>query len=120
MDERRAAVRKRVLYGAVVGVQADGRSYDCVVKNWSDLGARIEFPQDAELAEEIDLLVTQTGLSYRARVMWRRDDAVGLAFTSAPAGAYVPVDALDDQIRDTREAVRLINKVVDGALLAAG
>lgn len=116
MSERRAAVRKRVLYGAVAAMQADGHRYDCVVKNWSDLGARVEFPHEIRLTDDVALTLTQTGQSYSARVVWRRDNAVGLAFTSAPAGAYVPKDALDNEIRDTREAARLLNKLVDGVL----
>jgi hypothetical protein len=116
MDERRAAVRKRVLYGAVTATLADDRRYDCVVKNWSDLGARVEFAFPAQLTEEVALTLTQTGTSYRARVVWTRDNAVGLAFTSAPANAYIPKDALDNEIRDTKEAARLLNKLVDDVL----
>lgn len=116
MDERRAAVRKRVLYGAIAATQTGGHHYHCVVKNWSDLGARVEFPHETDISEDVALTLTQTGQSYSARVVWRRANNIGLAFTSAPAGAYIPKDALDNEIRDTKEAARLLIKVVDDVL----
>lgn len=114
--DRRAAPRKRVLFGAVAATPCDGRRYDCLVKNWSDLGARIEFPQPLKLVEDIALTVTHTGQTYRARIAWMDGKVAGVAFTSAPASTYIPDTALDKQIRDTKETVRLLNKVVDRAL----
>lgn len=116
MDERRAAVRKRVIYGAVIATQGDGRCYNCVVKNWSDLGARVEFAERTELTDDFALIVPQTGLSYRGRVVWVRDNAVGIAFTSAPSNTYIPDDALDAQMQATKDNARMLNRRVNELL----
>ncbi len=116
MEERRAAARKRVLFGAIAATAGNGQRYECLVKNWSDLGARVEFADAPQLVGDIALTVSHTGRSYRARVAWAAGNAAGLAFTSAPDNTYIPDTALDTQIRDTKEAARLLNKIVDLAL----
>lgn len=111
MDERRAATRQRVIYGAVATTPTDGRSYDCVVKNWSDLGARIEFSEPARLPNDIALNITQKGVSYSARVVWADAQSAGVAFTSAPADAYSPV-ILNDGERADGDKTRLLQRRV--------
>ena len=113
MHERRAAVRKRVIYGAVATIQSNGLNHNCVVKNLSDLGARIEFDQPTELNDDVELTVAQTGVSYRACVVWTKDNAIGLAFTCAPPGTYTPKDSLDADLQTSQAKSRLVLRRVN-------
>jgi len=113
MDERRAAVRKRVIYGAVATFAAIRRSYPCVVKNLSELGARIDLDEAAELSGDVRLSIAQTGTSYEARVIWTTPKSAGLAFTSAPACAYTPSESVDQELRNSQTQAKLVLRRVN-------
>jgi hypothetical protein len=113
MDERRAAVRKRVIYGAVATFASHDRCYPCVVKNLSELGARIDLQDAAELSGDLALSVGQTRTSYQARVIWATAASLGLAFTSAPACTYAPSESVDQEMRNSQDKARLLLRRVN-------
>lgn len=113
MHERRAAVRKRMIHGGAATIQSNGLDHNCVVKNLSDLGARIEFDQAIELDDDVELTIAQTGISYRACVVWAKDNAIGLAFTCAPPGTYAPKDSLDAELQTSQAKSRLVLRRVN-------
>lgn len=113
MDERRAAVRKRVMYGAVATVATHSRRYPCIVKNLSDLGARIDLEEAAELSGEVALSVAQIRTAYQARVIWKSANSVGLAFTSAPDCTYTPSESLDHEMQKSQAKARLLLRRVN-------
>lgn len=43
MLDRRQSARDKVIYGGVAEIGDDGATRDCVVRNISDQGAKIEF-----------------------------------------------------------------------------
>jgi hypothetical protein len=57
-----------------------GQSLEVVVKNISHNGARVEFFVHAEIPTEVVFSASSIGVRRPARVVWRRDWAVGLRF----------------------------------------
>jgi hypothetical protein len=80
MQDRRQSVRDKVLYGGVAGGSDRGGSVDCVVRNFSEHGACVEFGSGAGLPEEIKLTIARKGRSFLARIIWREANRLGLAF----------------------------------------
>jgi hypothetical protein len=79
MQERRKCTRSRVLKVAklVIGGSA---TIDCVVRNLTNDGARIELSGSADLPENLDMTF-DGGHSFRpCRLAWRSATASGLQF----------------------------------------
>ena len=81
MDERRRTRRGRVLYGAAIDFNGRQSVYDCVIRNYSSDGARIECPGGTPLPDTVNLTIRHRGETVRAKTVWQHDDQVGLAFT---------------------------------------
>ena len=117
MDERRATIRERVIYGATASVPS-GPARDCVVRNFSTAGALVVFKNAMRLPDDIALTIARKGRAYQARVVWWRDNAVGLAFAEdAPSIAPQDLD-LEEQLRvsqkQTRKLKRRVRELLDG------
>ncbi len=79
-EEHRSSVRRRTLKGAKV-VLRDWSTIDCIVRNQSDTGARLEFSDPVALPEQFELLITVTNTLTPAERVWVRGTAVGIRFT---------------------------------------
>jgi hypothetical protein len=79
--ERRQFPRNRVYYGGMVAFNARNSTLACVVRNFSQRGAKIEFENSAVLPDRVDFEVERRGLSCLARLVWRDHNAVGLMFS---------------------------------------
>ena len=83
MRDRRQSARDKVIYGGVAEIGECQGSKDCVVRNISENGANIEFENDIGLPKEsIRLTIARKGSSFLAKIVWWRDNFVGVAFTS--------------------------------------
>lgn len=83
-DEKRIIRRQRVLKSGKI-IFADGNSVvDCVIRNLSVAGARLELSNTVSVPHEFTLLDTHAGKSYAATVAWRRGETMGVEFTDPP------------------------------------
>ena len=98
MLDRRQSVRDKVMYGGVAEIGERGATRQCIVRSISDQGATIEFSNVIKLPKEkMSLRVARKGRSFLARVIWWRDNFVGVAFRAeAPAE---PVSDLAERLR---------------------
>ena len=83
MLERRQHPRNRVYYGGMVAFNARNSTLACVVRNFSQRGAKIEFENSAMLPDRVDFEIERRGLSCRAHLVWRDQNAAGLVFSDA-------------------------------------
>ena len=68
------------------------------MRNISDKGASVEFSNVVNLPrEEMSLRIARKGRSFLARVVWWRDNFVGLAFSGETPAA--PVSDLEERLR---------------------
>jgi len=80
MLERRHHHRNRVCYGGLIAFNGRNSTLDCVVRNFSPRGARIEFENSAMLPDSVDFEVARKGLTCLARLVWRDHGTAGLVF----------------------------------------
>ena len=109
MLDRRQGARDKVIYGGVADIDQRGTSRNCIVRNISDNGASIEFSNVVNLPrEQISLRIARKGLSFLARVVWWRDNFVGLAFSAeAPTE---PVSDLEERLRKSEIKKRQLQR----------
>jgi PilZ domain len=115
MQDRRGSVRDKVFLGGVAEIsQSNGSTVDCVVRNFSDKGACVEFNSASKLPEEMNLTISRKGRSYLARLIWRQANLVGLAFrTMVTDGTENDLDArLRRSEKKKRQLQRRINQLL--------
>ena len=88
MPDRRQSARDKVIYGGVAEIGETGATRDCVVRNISESGAHIEFSNGIALPkEQMSLKIARKGRSFLAKVIWWRDNFVGVAFRDGNSAA---------------------------------
>ena len=116
MIERRESARDKVIYGGVAEIGKAGVTSDCVVHNISETGANLEFSNVVPLTKNpIGLTIARKGRSFLAKIIWWRDNFVGVAF--CPDSRYdAPVSDLAARLRKSekkkRELQRRINQLL--------
>jgi hypothetical protein len=85
-DDNRYVPRRRVFKGGKI-IFADGAMVvDCVIRNISVAGARLDVPSTLALPHEFILLDVQTERRHIAKMAWRRGDQMGVEFSDPPEG----------------------------------
>ena len=109
MLDRRQNPRDKVIYGAVAEIGDRGATRDCVVRNISEKGASVEFSNVVNLPkEQMSLTVARKGRSFLAKIIWWRDNFVGLAFSSETPSA--PVSDLEERLRKSEQKKRQLQR----------
>jgi PilZ domain len=90
MQERRKEGRSPSYLGGQITTDRRLISIDCLVRNTSGAGARLEVPHAALLPEMFELHIPKKNAAYRVRTCWRSADAVGVAI--------LPLEAADAPI----------------------
>jgi hypothetical protein len=115
MHDRRESVRDKVMFGGVAEIGEHGATRECIVRNISDKGATIEFSNVVELPkEQLSLRIARKGRSFLAKVVWWRDNFVGIAFRAeSPAE---PVSDLAERLRKSEIKKRQLERRIDDLL----
>jgi hypothetical protein len=87
MSERRNSRRSKSFLRGFVYVSRERGALACLVRDFSEKGARIIFSDNVTLPDVLELHVPQRKLTLRARVSWRRSDEIGLDFVEAERAA---------------------------------
>jgi hypothetical protein len=112
MIERRQHARARVIYGGVIAFNARQSTMDCVVRNFSDNGAKVEFENAAVLPDEINLVIAKKNRSFSAKIMWRRAHEAGVAFQPLRHNDPIPLDWARKLRASESERRKLQNRIV--------
>ena len=111
MQDRRENARDKVIYGGVAEIGENGASRECIVRNISDKGASVEFSNVVNLPrEEMSLRIARKGRSFLARVVWWRDNFVGLAFKAETPSE--PVSDLEERLRKSEIKKRQLQRKI--------
>ena len=115
MRDRRESVRDKVMYGGVAEIGDHGATRECIVRNISDNGANIEFSNNFQLPkEQLSLRIARKGRSFLAKVIWWRDNFVGVAFRAESPGE--PVSDLGERLRRSEIKKRQLQRQIDELL----
>ncbi len=79
MSENRISPRHRVLKLGTLAF-ADGGGIDCMVRNISEGGARIEVDSPVGLPPSFTFLIKADHFQRHCHPVWRHDKRIGLAF----------------------------------------
>jgi hypothetical protein len=116
MLDRRQSTRDKVIYGGVAEIGECGGSRDCVIRNISDKGAHLEFSNIVKLPkEQISLTIARKGRSFLAKIIWWRDNFVGVAFSSE-APAELPGSDLAERLRKSEKKKRELQRRIQQLL----
>jgi PilZ domain len=85
MQERRRVPRNPVRMAAKV-LMGPSHTHDCVVRDISTLGARLEFTTTASLPDRFELAFEQARTLRICRVAWRTNTQVGVEFQGISFG----------------------------------
>lgn len=92
--ERRDSTRQKTFLRGIIYYNNRSAAADCLVRDISDTGARLELSENVVIPYEIDLHIPKKGETYRARVQWRHGDGVGISFAN-PVVRRAPDRAAD-------------------------
>ena len=110
MLDRRQNARDKVIFGRVAGIGEDGATRECVVRNISETGASLEFSNVIALPkEQMSLKIARKGRSFLAKVVWWRDNFVGVAFREE-APYELPVSDLEERLRKSEAKKRQLQR----------
>jgi hypothetical protein len=110
MLDRRESARDKVIYGGVAEIGERGATRDCFVRNISENGASLEFSNVIKLPKErISLTIARKGRSFLAKVIWWRDNFVGVAFSS-DTSSELPVSDLEERLRKSEQKKRQLQR----------
>lgn len=96
-DDRRKDLRRRVFFGANATDQ-NAQNYECIIRNISDHGARIDMAECDRLGDAFTILVHKDGRQLRARVRWREGQAAGIDFIDIPCSSDSSNDNADEKL----------------------
>ena len=109
MPDRRQSVRDKVIYGGVAEIGERGATRECVIRNISDKGANLEFSNVVKLPkEQVSLRIARKGRSFLAKVIWWRDNFVGVAFSAETPSE--PVSDLEERLRKSEIKKRQLQR----------
>jgi hypothetical protein len=118
MPERRHSPRDKVIYGGTAEIAEGGGSRDCVVRNISESGAHLEFKSLLGVPKDsLRLTIARKGRSFMAKIIWWRDNFVGVAF-SPDHSFELPGSDLAQRLRQSekkkRQLQRRIKELIEG------
>jgi hypothetical protein len=101
----RDSIRSKTFLKAYIRFQ--NRTMNCVVRNMSLSGARVEVSQTSTLPTEFELDILQRGTLVPCALKWRKDEGVGVKFLDAidPAPSARVVTELRHENARLREGI---------------
>jgi hypothetical protein len=103
MNERRRAVRQKSFLRGNIQFNSGRNSADCLIRDITIYGARLVCSDSVTTPDVIDIYVPQKEQTFRAHVIWRHGQEMGVAFAQAAV-----VSAADHQLPEGRDlAVRV-------------
>ncbi len=103
MLDRRKEHRGRTYLGGQIAFNNRWCTIDCLVRNMSESGAKLDFSDPVQVPSELDLLIPLKGHSRRVKVVWRQAKSLGISFVEEKdTGMVVPIEVAR-QIRKLKD-----------------
>jgi hypothetical protein len=80
MDDKRASARQRTLKSGKIVFASGSFTIDCIIRNLSELGARLQVPRAVAIPDHFSLVEVETGRTRQAHALWRRGGLMGVRF----------------------------------------
>lgn len=111
--EKRPATRIRTIMNGRIIFNNRSATLDCLVRNLSETGAKLEVSGAVTVPDRFELDIPRKGERRRARIVWRREGEMGIAFehAAAKAPAGEPMAARVQRLEE--ENARLRSRVAE-------
>jgi hypothetical protein len=126
MSERRRVTRQKSFLSGCVYFSSRRTPIDCLVRDISATGARLIFPGEVSLPDQVYLYLPKKDQTFSALVHWHRGDEVGIAFGSAAARGRSAdaqlverVEKLEAEIAALKKTLKRLKADADSAEEAA-
>ena len=80
MIERRAAVRHKSFIKGRIYFNNRLSSMDCIIRDATDKGARLEFSENVALPDTFELYMPNKDEYFQSHVEWRKGDNIGITW----------------------------------------
>ena len=84
MENKRRGPRQRVFKSGKIVFAGGSFSVDCVIRNQSQSGARLQIPTSVAIPDRFILVDGHAGARHEASVVWRKGDLIGVRFADKP------------------------------------
>ncbi|WP_298356703.1 PilZ domain-containing protein [Rhodoblastus sp.] len=107
MFDHRKEHRRRAYLGATITFNERSSVVDCLVRNLSEGGARLEMAHPISLPTEFEVTIPRRGEYWRARQAWRDSLALGVTFVPSDSGTDVSIESARriKQLQSERDAL---------------
>ena len=92
VQEKRRETRNRTYLGGQIVFNHRECSSDCLVRDLSAGGARLEFANTVGLPGVFDLTIRHKGDSRRATLVWRTESALGVVFEAPHVASVTSIE----------------------------
>jgi hypothetical protein len=116
--ERRAALRHKSFIQGRIYFNHRRSSMDCIIREFTDIGARLEFSDVAALPDIFEVYVPSKDRYFQARAVWHRGNTIGVSWmpevSSDPAPeSFHTVDPIADRVMRLEHEVATLRKRLD-------
>jgi hypothetical protein len=93
VKERRSLSRQKSFLQGRIYFNNRRSTVDCLIRDYSDLGARLKFSESIAVPEAIELFIPNKEEIHRARVEWRSGNEMGVSFGEDVRAPSIAPDA---------------------------
>jgi hypothetical protein len=114
MSERRRTPRTKSLLRGRILFNNRQSGIDCLIRDYSEQGARLIFSDNVGIPGVVDLHIPQKDQTLRAHIQWRHSDEVGVTFsqaTDAPSATGASRD-LTERVEQLEAEVALLKRML--------
>jgi hypothetical protein len=119
IEQRGSPRQNKCFFRAFAYFEGSGIPVDCIVRDISETGARLQFPRPQKFSEFLDLHIPIKGQSFHSKVRWEDGNEVGVVFhvlVTQNSGDIRPearIDQLEAEIAMLRRTLKRIVKNTD-------
>ncbi|MBV9393345.1 MAG: PilZ domain-containing protein [Methylobacteriaceae bacterium] len=113
MPEARRSERLRSLCRARIIFNGGNSTIECLIRNVSGHGMRLELAENLSIPGEFDLEVPHKGRTYRTRLVWRGAGMIGVAYvppSAEPIRADSELQRLEQENAELRARLRQLTE----------
>lgn len=115
MSERRQAARQRSFLQGRLYYNGRRNSVDCLIRDISETGARLQFSAAVTVPEALELYVPNKDQIHRVRAEWRRGEEMGVTFVQADTDPVVSgrADDLAERVKKLEGELASLRRLVN-------
>jgi hypothetical protein len=116
MSEHRHSIRQKSLLRGIVYFDNNPFAAECLVRDVSEAGARIQFAEPpAPTSDTLELQIPAKGQKHRCRIVWHLNCEMGLAFSDVIVAAddapmAERVARLEAELQSLKQIVRTLQR----------